>query len=116
MPIFSDLAKLFTNQGPVNWDVARQIGGFMAAEGQSEGNVDPIERIKLEELARVAELQIADFTGLATSVTGRAVSVRATTRSDWANVTLDAYRPLFEKLATSLGGSTVQVPTQDLGD
>ena len=68
MPIFGDLAKLFSNQGPVNWDVARQIGGYMAAEGQSEGNVDPIERIKLEELARVAELQIGDFTGLATSV------------------------------------------------
>ena len=113
MPIFGDLAKLFTNQGPVNWDVARQIGGYMAAEGQSEGNVDPIERIKLEELARVAELQIADFTGLATSTTGRAVSVRATTRSDWANVTLEAYRPLFEKLATSLGGS-MQLPADEI--
>lgn len=114
MPIFGDLAKLFTNQGPVNWDVARQIGGFMAAEGQSEGNVDPIERIKLEELARVAELQIADFTGLATSTTGRSVSIRATTRSEWANVTLEAYRPLFEKLAGSLGGA-VQLPLDDLG-
>lgn len=115
MPIFGDLAKLFTNQGPVNWDVARQIGGFMAAEGQSEGNVDPLERIKLEELARVAELQIADFTGLATSTTGRAVSVRATTRTEWANGTLDAYRPLFERLATSLG-SSMQVPPDGLGD
>jgi putative hydrolase len=116
MPIFGDLAKLFTNQGPVNWDVARQIGGYMAAEGQSEGNVDPIERIKLEELARVAELQIANFTGLATSTTGRSVSVRATIRSEWANVTLEAYRPLFEKLATSLGSTTMQIPTEDLGD
>lgn len=114
MPIFGDLAKLFTNQGPVNWDVARQIGGYMAAEGQSEGNVDPIERIKLEELARVAELQIANATGLPTSTTGRAVSVRATTRSEWANVTLEAYRPLFERLAGSLG-SAVQMPTDDLG-
>jgi putative hydrolase len=116
MPIFGDLAKLFSDQGPVNWDVARQIGGFMAAEGQSEGNVDPIERIKLEELARVAELQISDFTGLATSTTGRSVSVRATTRTEWANATLDAYRPLFERLASSLGSSTLQVPPDDGGD
>ncbi|HUP86186.1 MAG TPA: zinc-dependent metalloprotease [Acidimicrobiales bacterium] len=115
MPIFGDLAKLFTNQGPVNWEVARQIGGFMAAEGQSEDNVDPLERIRLEELARVAELQIADFTGLATSTTGRSVSVRATNRSEWANVTLEAYRPLFGRLASSLG-SSMQLPAEDADD
>jgi putative hydrolase len=116
MPIFGDLAKLFSNQGPVNWDVARQIGGFMAAEGQSEGNVDPIERIKLEELARVAELQIGDFTGLATSVTGRALAIKATTRSDWAAATLEAYKPLFERLATSLGSGSMAAPTLDPED
>jgi len=110
MPIFGDLAKLFSNQGPVNWDVARQIGGYMAAEGQPEGNVDPIERIKLEELARVAELQIGDFTGLSTSVTGRALAVRATNRSEWAAATLEAYKPLFEKLATSLGSGSLAAP------
>lgn len=115
MPIFGDLAKLFSNQGPVNWDVARQIGGYMAAEGQPEGNVDPIERIKLEELARVAELQIGDFTGLATSITGRALAIRATTRSEWAAATLEAYKPVFEQLATSLG-SSMQAPGLDPED
>ena len=112
MPIFGDLAKLFTNQGPVNWDVARQIGGFMAAEGQPEGNVDPIHRMKLEELARVAELQIGDFTGLATSVGGQAVRIRAVNRSDWAAATLEAYKPLLERLATSLGNN-MQAATLD---
>ena len=116
MPIFGDLAKLFSSQGPVNWDVARQIGGYMAAEGQSEGNVDPLDRIKLEELARVAELHIGDFTGLPTSVTGRSVSVRATTRSEWANTTLDAYKPLFEKLATSLGSGSLSTPSFEPSD
>ncbi|HVF33574.1 MAG TPA: zinc-dependent metalloprotease [Acidimicrobiales bacterium] len=116
MPIFGDLAKLFSNQGPVNWDVARQIGGYMAAEGQPEGNVDPLDRIKLEELARVAELHIGDFTGLATSVTGRSVAVRATTRSEWAHATLDAYRPLFEQLAASLGAGPLAAPTPDPDD
>jgi putative hydrolase len=107
MPIFGDLARLFQNQGPVNWEVARQIGMYMAAEGQPEGNVDPLERIRLEELGRVAELQIADATGLATSVTGRALTIRATSRSEWAAATLEAYRPLFERLATSLGSQTL---------
>ena len=116
MPIFGDLAKLFSNQGPVNWDVARQIGGYLAAEGQPEGNVDPIERIRLEELARVAELQIGGATGLPTSVTGRALRIRATNRSEWANATLEAYRPLFERLATSLGSGSLSAPGPDPDD
>ncbi len=53
MPIFGDIARMFQNQGPVNWDVARQLGGYMAADGKPEANVDPLERIRLGELARV---------------------------------------------------------------
>lgn len=116
LPIFGDLAKLFSNQGPVNWDVARQIGGYMAAEGRTEDNVDPLQRMKVEELARVAELHIGDFTGLATSVTGRALSIRATSRSEWAGATLEAYKPLFERLATSLGSSVQQPPPSGADD
>jgi putative hydrolase len=116
MPIFGDLAKLFQNQGSVNWEVARQIGGYMAAEGQAEGNVNPIDRIRLEELARVAELHISDATGLATSVTGRSVAVRPVNRSEWAATTLQAYRPLFERLAASLGSPTLSDPGLGPGD
>ncbi len=104
MPIFGDLAKLFQQQGPVNWDAARQLA-FSIATGDtttSEPNVDPLERIKIEQLARVADLQVANATGLSTSVTGRGVTIVPVTRTQWAQQTLDAYRPLFEKLAGSL--------------
>ncbi|HEX2850653.1 MAG TPA: zinc-dependent metalloprotease [Acidimicrobiales bacterium] len=110
MPIFGDLAKMFQNQGPVNWEIARQIGIYMAAEGRAESNVEPLERIRLEELARVAELHIAEKTGLATSITGRSVSIRATTRAEWAALALEAYRPLFERLAESLGRGSLSAP------
>lgn len=110
MPIFGDLAKMFQNQGPVNWDIARQIGIYMAAEGTVEANVEPLDRIRFEELARVAELHVSEKTGLATSATGRSVSVRAVNRSEWAALTLDAYRPLFERLAESLGRGSLAAP------
>ena len=102
MPIFGDLAKLFTAQGPVNWEVARQIGIWMATQGETEPNIDPLVRIRFEELARVAELHVADATGLSTSATGRSVTVRPVTRAEFATTTLEAYRPLFEQLAASL--------------
>ena len=107
IPIFGDLARLFTSQGPVNWDVARQIGGWVANEGKPEGNVDPPLRIRLEELARVADLHVADASGLSTSTTGRGVTVRPAGRAETALTTLDAYRPLLERLAASLGTVTI---------
>ena len=102
MPLFGDLQKLFAAQGPVNWDIARQVGVWTAAEGVAESNVDPLTRMRFEELARVAELHVADATGLATSVAGRQITVRPVTRAEWAAAALEAYRPLLERLAVGL--------------
>ena len=101
--LFGELAKLLSNQGSVNLEVARQLALWMATEGQPEPNPDPVERIRLEELVRVADLHVSDATGLPTSVTGRPLSVAAVGRAEWARRTLEAYRPLFEGLAASVG-------------
>jgi len=114
MPIFGDLAKLFQQQGPVNWDAARQLALSIATGDTttSEPNVDPLERIKIEQLARVADLQVTNATGLTTSLTGRGVTIVPVTRSQWAQQTLDAYRPLFEQLAGSLHQDEPTVPDE----
>jgi putative hydrolase len=102
LPIFGDLAKLFQQQGPMSWDAARQLGVSIATGGTPEANVDPVERITIEQLARVAELHVANATGLDTSTTGHGLTIVPVTRSQWTQRTLDAYRPLFEELAGSL--------------
>ena len=102
MPIFGDLAKMFQNQGPMSWDAARQLSLSIATGGESEPNIDPLERIKIEQLARVAELQVANATGLDTSTTGNGLTIVPVTRSQWAHRSLEAFRPLFEELAGSL--------------
>jgi putative hydrolase len=103
LPFFGDLAKLLGQGGGVPWDAARSLALAVATEGQSEPNVDPVERIKLEQLARVAELHVANVSGLSTTVGGRELSVLPVNRALWATKTLDAFRPLLEKLATALG-------------
>ena len=65
IPLFGDLARMLQQQGPVNWDAARQLAASIATEGKSEPNVDPLDRIQLEQLARVAELQVGNATGAA---------------------------------------------------
>src|SRR5438105_13407108 len=100
LPIFQDLAKLFTAAGPVNVEIARQLAVQLATEGRPEANVDPLERMRFEELGRVAEMHVAAATGLDASAAG-ALTVVPVGRADWAARTLDAYRPLLEALASS---------------
>jgi putative hydrolase len=112
LPIFGDLAKLFSEQGPVSWDVARQIAIMLATEGKPENNVDPLVRMKFEELGRVAELQVADATGLATAPAGGVLRILPVGRGMWAQRGLEAYRPVLEKLATSLNMSGEDEPVE----
>ncbi len=103
MPLFGDLARMLQQQGPLAWDAARQLAMSTASGGKPDVNVDPLERMKFEQLARVADLHVTGATGLTTSVDGRSVQVSPVSRSQWAQQALDDFRPLFENLATALG-------------
>jgi putative hydrolase len=109
MPLFGDLARMLSQQGPVGWDAARQLALSVATDGGQESNVDPLDRIRLEQLARVAELHVAAATGLPASFGGAGITIVPVTRGQWAATTLDAWQPLFERLAGSL---TASAPTE----
>ena len=57
--LLRNLARLLTSQGPLNWEIARQLAQWTAAEGEPEDNPDPIARVQLEELLRVADLHVS---------------------------------------------------------
>ena len=109
LPLFGDLSRALSGQGPLNWDAAKQFallaangGGLLAGTGASTpGNVDPSVRIKYSELAGIARLHVADVMQLEVPSTEPSVA----TPEQWAQQTLEAYRPLFTDLATSLGPS-----------
>ena len=116
MPFFGDLLKMLGSQGPVQWDGARQLALSIATDGTSEPNVDPLERVRYEQLARVADLHVSQATGLSTSTTGRSLTINPVTRSQYALATLDAYRPLVERLAGSLHPPTEAPEAVELAD
>jgi putative hydrolase len=99
LPMFGDLARALQGQGPLNWDAARQFAMLGATQGQPEHNIDPAVRIAYTELARIAGMHVNDVTGTDTVFP----EPRIVTRGTWASETLDAYRPLFTDMATSLG-------------
>src|SRR5271166_2335593 len=106
--LLGDLLKMLGTQTPAGggaaWlDAARSLAQSVATEGGEDANPDPIERIRLEELARVAELHVADATGLAVGSGEHPVTFTAVSRATWARRALDAYRPLVETMIAAQG-------------
>jgi putative hydrolase len=99
--LMRNLARLLTSQGPVNWEIARQMAQWAATGGEPESNVEPLARVRLEELLRVAELHVAEATGLPVS-SGGLLTARAVTPREWALRTLEDWKPLLEKLASTM--------------
>ena len=100
-------SRMFAESGPVSWELAR----WMATQGAgADVNVDPLRRIRLEELLRVAELQVGDVTGLATAAGGRSLTVAAVSPARWAEATIEDYKPLLERLATALSPPAAEEP------
>lgn len=109
LPLFGDLSRALSGQGPLNWDAARQFavlaatgGGLLSGTGgTTTPNVDPSVRITYSNLAAIARLHVADVMQLEVP----SIEPSVATPEQWAQQTLEAYRPLFTDLATSLGQS-----------
>ena len=103
-----------TGGGTGGSDPARQIAMAVASEGGSEPNVDPVVRIGYESLLRVAELQIADRTGLQVAHAA-ALHLRPVTRTAWASASVDAYRPYLTRMSHIPGDSGDPGDPSDMG-
>ena len=99
--MLSNFMQLFGGMGGGGLDQATQIAISVATGGKPENNVDPVERMALEQLVRVAELQVGEATGLRTSSSGP-LTISAVTKSDWVRKSMQAYQPLLERLAESM--------------
>jgi uncharacterized protein (DUF2342 family) len=111
MPLFGDLAKAMAGQGPLQWDVARQVAISTATNGtNTEANVDPTSRVGLEQLAPIADMHVRNYTGLATGTGTGLPNIVVTNHSTWVHHTLESYKPLFTQLATALSNPSVDAP------
>jgi putative hydrolase len=100
-PLFRELQRVMSSSsGPVNWELARQVGVANAVE--SGPDIEPTEgdQRMLEEAVRVAELQVGRFTGLAAPAD--VAQVRAVRRAEWVNANAESLKALLEPAARRL--------------
>ncbi len=99
-PLFRELQRVMAagGGGPVNWELARQVGVATAAEAGPDPEPTEADRRGLEEAVRVAELQVTARTGL--EAPGRLAPVRAVRRSEWVTRNTSSLQGLIEPAAT----------------
>ena len=96
--LLQDLLKVIGGSagGGNAWlDAARSLAQGVATDGGSEPNANPLDRIRLEELTRVAELHVGQATGLPFERSPVLVPVG---RGAWAQKALDAWEPILGKM------------------
>ena len=110
--LLGDLMGMLGSQGPDQWQTVRAFAHNVATGGQPEGNIDPIQRIQVEQLSRVAELNVMEVTGLPIAPDGRRLTCVPVGRGDWTARALAAWQPVLEALVAP---PAAPAPAPDLG-
>jgi putative hydrolase len=111
--LLGDLLKVI-GSGPGasdSWfEAARTLAFGVATDGGEDESSDPLVRIAFEELARVAELHVADATGIPPGGTG-GISFDAVGPGQWSVKVLEAYRPVLRAMVEAQQQGAAAVPT-----
>jgi putative hydrolase len=81
------------------FEAARTLAFGVATDGGQDETPDPLVRIAFEDLSRVAELHVAEATGISAASSGGAgVSFEAVGPGQWSFSLLQAYRPVLQSM------------------
>ena len=117
--LLGDLLKVIGSApggGDAWFDAARTLAHGVATDGEDDDNADPLVRIAFEELARVAELHVAEATGISLTAGGTSISFDAVGPGQWSFRVLNAYRPTLQLMveAQKQGAAAMPAPSMDL--
>lgn len=97
-PLFRELQRVMSSSsGPVNWELARQVGVANAVEAGEDREPTAEDRHGFEEAVRVAELHVARFTGL--EAPADVAQVRPIRRAEWVSANAEGLRDLLDPAA-----------------
>jgi putative hydrolase len=98
--LLGDLMNMLGSNGPDSWEMTRAFALNVATGGTPEANVEPLQRIQVEQLSRVAELNVVEATGMPVTPDGRRLTCVPVGRGDWTVRALESWRPVLAEMAT----------------
>lgn len=106
IPVFREIHNVLRNSTkPVDWRLAEQISEAISGAGLHSPRPAGPELEEFQQACRIAELAVVGYSGLG-PVRG-VTHVRLLWRSQWAQLNLDALKPMTERLASRLSQGSV---------
>src|SRR5207247_1218180 len=112
VPLFREIQRvLMTGAGPINWELARQVGIATAAWGKDDPPLSEDDRRGLEDTVRATELHVAELTGL--SPPGEVARVAVLRRAQWVEATIQGLKDLVEPTAVRVAEAFSKAQVED---
>jgi putative hydrolase len=113
-PLFRELQRVMSSSsGPVNWELARQIGIASAQEGREDPAPTDRDRTTFQEAVRVAELHVGRFTGL--DAPTDVAEVRPVRRAEWVNANTESLKSLLDPAAQKIAAAMGEASREAMG-
>jgi putative hydrolase len=112
-PLFRELQRVMAaSSGPVNWELARQVGIATALEAGDDTAPTDEDGRSFEMAVRVAELNVARLTGL--EPPGEVAVVRPVRRAEWVTASAESLRGLLDPAAARVGQALSRAMSEQL--
>lgn len=113
VPLFRELQRvLFSSTGPINWELARQVGTAVAIGDRSDPDPSDEDRAGLEQTVRAAELAIEDLTGM--EPPAQVAKVEPVRRAKWMEANIRSLKAIFEPGAERLAKAMAETGRHEL--
>lgn len=107
IPLFREIQRLLSSsEGPINLEIARQVGTAVASQGGAQPPRDPAAERSFAAAVRRSEELLAGYTRLPLDEPAR---TGALTRTEWITSTLDAWHWLLEQLSARLSAELAKL-------
>jgi coenzyme F420 biosynthesis associated uncharacterized protein len=112
VPLLRELQRvLLSSSGPVNWELARQVGIASASWGSEDPGPTEEDHRGFQGAVRMAELAVADLTGM--DPPAEVTRVRGVRRAEWVETNVRGLRGLFEPGAEQMARALAQTRPEE---
>jgi putative hydrolase len=113
IPLFREIQRLLASGGgPINYEIARQVAGAIAAQGDKGSPPSPESSRALDAAVHRSETILSGYTRLPLE---EPLQVKLVDRSWWISSTLEAWKWLLEHLARRFLGEMGKMGPEDAG-
>jgi putative hydrolase len=113
IPLFREIQRvLLAGTGPINWELARQVGIAMASWGRDDPPPTDEDQRGFEDTVRAAELHVAELTGM--TPPSQVAPILAFRRAQWVEANIQDLKGTIEPAALRVADAFAKAQVEEM--